>query len=83
MNSGDVIQITNEDHHWFPCLLIIDEVKSWGVQAFVIIPNNERNTPNATAYIRLSYADFEVIGPATLAPGDTPPAPLAETKGGD
>lgn len=63
MNKGDVIQI-NENHKWQGCLAIVDEVKSWGIQAYVPIPIG------GNAFVRLMYGDFEVIGKATLVIND-------------
>lgn len=65
----DVIQITDPKHHWFPCLLIVTEVRSWGVVALCLIPNNGRK-PTGTAYVRLLFGVFEVVGPAILTPGE-------------
>lgn len=62
---GNIVQITNESHPWFPALLIVDEVKSWGVQAYAIIPKkNDGSEPPALAYNRLKYEDIQVVGMA-------------------
>ena len=63
--EGTIIQIINEKHHWFPCLIIVDEVKSWGIQGYIAIPTNdeERNNP---AYIRLKTEEFEIVGKANI-----------------
>jgi hypothetical protein len=44
---GDVVQITNEKHQWFGCLLVVSEVKGWGVLAYCLIPKS--NLPNGEA----------------------------------
>jgi len=64
--KGNIIQITNKDHSWFPCLLIVEEVKSWGVMAVCLIPtsNNENNIN--MAYNRISNDDFEIVGKAAI-----------------
>ena len=36
IEPGDIIQITDDANPWFPCLLVVSEVKSWGVQACVL-----------------------------------------------
>lgn len=33
METGNIIQIIDEEHHWFPCLLVVNEIKSFGVMA--------------------------------------------------
>lgn len=27
--EGDIVQITDTSHHWFPALLVVDEVRAW------------------------------------------------------
>lgn len=65
LETGDVIQITNAQHHWFPCLVIVSEVKSFGCQGYAMIPKND-GTPTRNAYIRLIKADYERIGKAVV-----------------
>lgn len=60
VNVDDIIQITNQDHNWFGCILIVSECKSWGVQAYVPMPLE------GDAYIRLETNDFEVVGKAVI-----------------
>ncbi len=65
---GNIIQITDEAHSWYPALLIVDEVKSWGVQAYVIIPKtNDGSEAPALAYNRLEYGCFDMVGVAQVA----------------
>lgn len=65
MEKGTIVQITNEDHQWFPCLIIVDKIKSWGIQGYTIIPSND-NQPNGNAYIRLKNEEFEAVGEAVI-----------------
>lgn len=37
IKQGSVVQITDGNHAWFPSLLIVSEVKSWGVQTRLIL----------------------------------------------
>ena len=62
VSEGDLIQV-NEDGppNWFRCVLVVDEVKSWGVQAYAIIPQ-ARDRPSADAYMRLSWNEFDTLG---------------------
>ena len=81
MEVGDIIQITKEDHSWFGCLLMVSEVKSWGVQAFVAIPcRNDRREVNR-AYIRLNADEFELVGKAVMIPQDEIVLPLRSSRG--
>ena len=66
--KGDVVQITNENHHWFPALIIVSEPKSFGVQGYTVIVNNS-DEPNGLAYIRLNHDDLELVGSAVLVKG--------------
>lgn len=68
LKEGDIIQITDETNKWFPCLLIVSEVKSWGVQAYITIPKND-GTPLGNAYYRIENGKFEKVGSALLVAG--------------
>ena len=66
VSKGDVIQV-NEcvgNCNWTGCLMIVDEVKDWGVQAYLHIPMQ------GDAYLRLKHGEYEVIGKAALAHPD-------------
>jgi hypothetical protein len=58
--EGDLIQV-NEDGpaHWFRCILVVDTVKSWGVQAYCTIPH-ARGLRDA--FMRLEWNEFESLG---------------------
>ena len=63
--QGDIVQIVNEAHPWYPCLLIVKEVKAWGVQVYVFIPkSNDHSEPVAMAYSRLKNEDIVRVGTA-------------------
>ena len=59
-NVGDIIQITDSNDKWFPCLLIVSEVKSWGVQAYITVPYK------GSAYYRIEFGKFELVGVAKI-----------------
>lgn len=67
MKEGDIIQITDEKHHWFPVLLVVTEIKSWGVTAYATIPVNDPDVPNGAAYIRVPHEQYEKVGAAVVA----------------
>lgn len=56
IKRGSIIQANDNAEDWCGTVLIVDEVKSWGVQAFVRIPMQ------GNAYIRLRSDQFEVLG---------------------
>ena len=65
LKRGDIIQITDENDKWYPCLLIVDEIKPWGVQAYISIPRND-GEPCGSAYYRIKSGKFEKVGEAVL-----------------
>ncbi|MCK9543756.1 MAG: hypothetical protein M0R03_17185 [Novosphingobium sp.] len=66
LEKGTIVQITNEQHHWFPCLIIVDEIKSWGIRGYITVPNNDREKTNGNAFIRLNNEEFEIVGKANI-----------------
>lgn len=57
VQRNDVIQIT-EEGPWMGCLLQVEEVKDWGVKAYMVVPSK------GTMYSRVEHGKYEVIGPA-------------------
>ncbi len=68
LTEGSIIQITDDSHPWFPSLLIVSEVKTWGVQAFAFIPESNVAGPAPRAYNRLKTGTFDVVGQAVIVP---------------
>jgi len=56
---NDIVQISPEVNHqggfWAGNLLVVTEVKSWGVQGYC-------RTEGGEAYIRLKHGQFEKVG---------------------
>lgn len=67
---NDVVQITNEEHHWFPAFVTVTERKSFGIQGYYILCTNNRDEENGRAFIRLESSDFEFIGKAKITDCD-------------
>jgi hypothetical protein len=61
VKENDIVQITNTEHEWFPCLVTVSEVKSFGVQGYVTIPMQ------GDAYIRLVKEDYVKVGEVVIA----------------
>jgi hypothetical protein len=68
IEEGDIVQIIDETDHWFPCLIVVSEVKTWGVQGYVTIPRNGED-PNGNAYRRLAFDKVERVGRANIVVG--------------
>jgi len=60
LKRGDIIQANENAGAWCGTVLIVDEVKSWGVQAFVRVPMK------GDAYIRLTPEQFENLHAESL-----------------
>lgn len=66
----DIVQITDETHPWYPALLIVGEVKPWGVQACALIPASNAAPKSCNqAWNRLKTGSFERVGRAVVVPG--------------
>jgi hypothetical protein len=53
--KGDIVQVA-PDHKWCGCLVVVIELKSFGVQGFVPMPGG------GEAHIRLRHSDYEDTG---------------------
>lgn len=64
LKRGSIIQANENAGDWCGTVLIVDEVKSWGVQAFVRVPMK------GDAFIRLTPEQFEILsnGEAVFMP---------------
>ena len=60
LKRGSIIQANENAGAWCGTVLIVDEVKSWGVQAFVRVPMK------GDAYIRLTPEQFENLHAESL-----------------
>lgn len=64
---NSVVQITemNEERQgWIGCFVQVSELKSFGIQGWVQIP--ETHQQSGSAYIRLNWEQFEYIGQAVM-----------------
>lgn len=66
VSKNDVIQVIEGvgNGSWTGCLMIVDEIKDWGVQAYFHVPMQ------GDAYLRLKHGEYEVIGKAVLVHPD-------------
>ncbi len=69
-------------------MLIVDEIKPWGVQAYALVPkSNDGSTPAGQAFNRLPYGCFKKVGEALVGispfkskwPDPYPAAPVTLT----
>lgn len=62
VKEGSVIQVNEKIPEWFGCLLVVKEVKMWGVLAGMKIPFH------GDTCIRLNNDQFDYIGKSTIIP---------------
>lgn len=63
IKEHDIVQITDETHPWFPALLVVTEVKAWGIVGFAYMPMD--NLPGSYAgriFDRLETGRFARVG---------------------
>lgn len=63
---NSIVQITKETHYWFPALVIVSELKSFGIQGYVFLPSND--IKDRKVDIRLEHDDYEAVGKAIIVP---------------
>lgn len=64
--KNDIVQIIDDAHPWYPALLIVDEVKTWGVQAYCHIPTANDSNNTQQAFTRLNNEQIERVGIAAI-----------------
>jgi len=68
MKPGDIVQIIDTEHHWFPCLITVTEPKSWGIQGYVTFPMHvDGELEVVQAYIRLNTEQILKVGKAKIS----------------
>lgn len=66
LSKGDVVQLTDTRNLGFAgCMLIVTEVKAWGVQGYVQLPGT-RTAFGPQAYYRAETHEFKRIGRAVF-----------------
>jgi hypothetical protein len=55
---NSIVQIIDPDHPWFPCLLVVEEDKGWGVLAYVLVPGS--NTENDVGEMCLLFKNEQI-----------------------
>lgn len=68
VQAGDVVQITDPSHQWYPALVTVTDVKSWGIQGYVVTPTKGLKE-NGPAYIRIQLGRYEYVGKAVIGTG--------------
>jgi hypothetical protein len=54
---GDIVQVDPSKEVFGACMVVVTEVKSWGIQGYVQSAGVE-----GQQYIRLNFDDFEITG---------------------
>jgi hypothetical protein len=67
ISRGDIIQITDEGHTWFGCLMIVSEVKEYGVIAYMDVPRHSDKADDRNGSFNIFYrSTYEKVGKAIL-----------------
>lgn len=56
IDRGDVIQVLDDVKDWEGCLMVVDKVHDWGVQAGMRLPGE------GYTFLRLRWGQFERVG---------------------
>lgn len=59
---GSVIQVKETIPAWGGCLMIVDEIKSWGVKCSMRLPGRD----NIYTALRLNHSEYYYIGEAEV-----------------
>lgn len=62
ISVGSVIQVRENVPAWGGCLMIVEEVKEWGVQVSMRLPGKGMQL----TYLRLKHGEFYYVGMAAL-----------------
>lgn len=71
VQPGDVVQLDPQFHlgdangFFAGCFMIVDEVKAWGVQGHILIPEGPRGYYPNVAYYRANWDEMRIVGPAS------------------
>jgi hypothetical protein len=63
---GSVIQVREDIPAWGGCLMIVNKVADWGVQAYMRIPGGRGVQ---TTFLRLRHDEYYYIGTAEVVEG--------------
>lgn len=70
LSVGDVVQLNPEtvrNKAFAASLMIVTELKTWGVQGYVQVLGENRDGPGGQAYYRAKWAEIEYVGRAVWA----------------
>jgi hypothetical protein len=84
---GDVVQLdpaTTENPAFRGCLMVVTEIKPWGVQGYVQALGDTRDAPGGQAYYRAQWGTFEETGGRAVWMVESADAlPAQDTSSGD
>ena len=61
IEKGDIVQVNPKVETFGACMVVVTEVKSWGIQGYV-----QNAGSDGQAYIRLKFDDVEATGGKTV-----------------
>ena len=66
LKKKDVVQIVNVEHPWYSAFIIVDDIRTWGIQGYYSVVSNDPKVGVGLAYTRLEYAEIQKIGEAVV-----------------
>lgn len=67
LEQGDIVQIVDESHPWYGCILVVDEPKNWGMQGFLEYPtSNEGDGKHVSIWLRPTTDQIRLVGHVVL-----------------
>lgn len=75
LKRGDIVQVNPESQlgekngFFAACLVVVDEIKGFGIQGFVMVPDTRGALPKR-AFCRFNWADIELVGHCEWTPKD-------------
>lgn len=66
VKKNSIIQIVDVGHAWYGCILIVDEIKPWGVVAYIPVPHSNTINDVGKAFNRIENGKFITVGTADI-----------------
>ena len=63
LHKNSVVQVVDKDHPFFPALVVVDEIKRWGIQGYVNVPTGKETH---RAHVRVKWDSLVRVGQAIV-----------------
>ncbi len=62
--TGDIVQITNREKQFYPALVTVQSVFSWGVKGYILVPSLQGAM--VPMHATLNKGDYDIVGKAVI-----------------